>query len=112
MYICPHLVGGIEQASFVVTMCSLLVSRCLLRKSTKGRMNMEKQLSTVAYWIGIISTVLALITRLLAVFGVFVSTSASGKIPITYRSFLDGAILFFMMAIASSIAMWVKAQKQ
>lgn len=54
---------------------------------------MEKQLSTVAYWIGIISTVLALITRLLAVFGVFVSTSASGKIPITYRSFLNGAIL-------------------
>ena len=73
---------------------------------------MEKQLSTVAYWIGIISTVLALITRLLAVFGVFVSTSASGKMPITYRSFLDGAMLFFVMAIASSAAMWVKAQKQ
>ena len=72
---------------------------------------MEKQLSTVAYWIGVISTVLALITRLLAVFGVFVSTSTSGKIPITYRSFLDGAILFFVMAIASSVAMWVKQQK-
>jgi len=72
---------------------------------------MEKQLSTVAYWIGVISTVLALITRLLAVFGVLVSTSTSGKIPITYRSFLDGAILFFVMAIASSLAMSVKAQK-
>jgi hypothetical protein len=73
---------------------------------------MEKQLCTVAYWIGIISTVLALITRLLAVIGVFVFPAAtSGKIPISYRSFLDGAMLFFVMAIASSVAMWVKQQK-
>jgi hypothetical protein len=75
-------------------------------------MNMEKQVSTVAYWIGVICTILALITRLLAVIGIFVSSTApSGKVPISYRSFLDGAILFFMMAIASSVAMWVKQQK-
>ena len=73
---------------------------------------MEKQLSTVAYWIGIVSAILALITRLLAVIGIFVSNTApSGKIPISYKSFLDGAILFFMMAIASSAAMWIKQQK-
>jgi hypothetical protein len=75
-------------------------------------MNMEKQLCTVAYWIGVISTVLALITRLLAVVGVFVLPAAtSGKIPISYRSFLDGAMLFFVMAIASSVAIWVKQQE-
>jgi hypothetical protein len=75
-------------------------------------MNMEKQLSTVAYWIGVISTVLALITRLLAVMGVFALPDATlGKNPISYRSFLDGAMLFFVMAIASSVAMWVKQQK-
>jgi hypothetical protein len=75
-------------------------------------MNMEKQLCTVAYWIGVISTVLALITRLLTVVGVFVLPAAtSGKIPISYRSFLDGAMLFFVMAIASSVAIWVKQQK-
>ena len=73
---------------------------------------MEKQLCTVAYWIGVICTALALITRLLAVIGVIVLPAAtSGKIPISYRSFLDGAMLFFVMAIASSVAMWVKQQK-
>jgi hypothetical protein len=73
---------------------------------------MEKQLSTVAYWIGVISTVLALITRLLAVIGVRVFPAVTeGKIPISYRSFLDGAMLFFVMAIASSVAMWIKQQK-
>ncbi len=73
---------------------------------------MEKQLCTVAYWIGIISTVLALVTRLLAAIGVWVFPAAtSGKIPISYKSFLDGAMLFFVMAIASSVAMWVKQQK-
>jgi len=72
---------------------------------------LEKQLSTAAYWIGIVSTVLALITRLLAAMGVFVSTSSAGKIPISYRSFLDGAMLFFVMAIASSVIAWAKAQK-
>jgi hypothetical protein len=75
-------------------------------------MNMEKQLSTIAYWIGVISTVLALIARLLAVMGVFALPAPMlGKNPISYRSFLDGAMLFFVMAIASSVAMWVKQQK-
>jgi hypothetical protein len=75
-------------------------------------MNMEKQLCTVAYWIGVISTALALMTRLLAVIGLFALPAATaGKNPISYRSFLDGAMLFFVMAIASSVAMWVKQQK-
>ena len=73
---------------------------------------MEKQLCTVAYWIGVVSTVAALITRLLAVIGVrLFPAAAEGKIPISYRSFLDGAMLFFVMAIASSVAMWVKSPK-
>ena len=74
---------------------------------------MEKQICSAAYWIGIISAILALITRGLTVIGVFVLpvSSAGGKIPISYKSFLDGAMLFFVMAIASSVTMWVKAQK-
>jgi hypothetical protein len=75
-------------------------------------MNVEKQLSNVAYWLGIICTVIALILRALAAIGVFVfPMMASGKIPISYKSFLDGAILFFVMAIASSVALWAKTQK-
>lgn len=74
---------------------------------------MEKQLATAAYWIGLISTVLALITRGLAVLGISIFPASDlGKIPISYRSFLDGAILFFIMAIASSVVAWAKAQKE
>ncbi|MFZ0277071.1 MAG: hypothetical protein WA254_22310 [Candidatus Sulfotelmatobacter sp.] len=73
---------------------------------------MEKQLCTAAYWLGIVSTVVAIITRALAMIGIWVLPAAtSRKIPLSYKSFLDGAMLFFVMAIASSVAMWVKQQK-
>jgi hypothetical protein len=73
---------------------------------------LEKQLATAAYWIGLVSTVLAIIIRGLTVLGIFVfPVSTPGKIPISYRSFLDGAILFFIMAIASSAIVWARAQK-
>jgi hypothetical protein len=71
----------------------------------------EKQLALSAYWIGVVSTFFALVTRLLAAVGVFVLSATPGKVPISYRSFLDGAILFFIMAIASSVIAWAKAQK-
>jgi len=77
----------------------------------KRRMNMEKRLCNAAYWIGVISTVVALITRGLAIVGIFVPAMSSGKMPLSYRSFLDGAMLFFVMAIASSVTLWAKAQK-
>jgi len=75
---------------------------------------MEKQLSMAAYWIAVVSTVLSLILRGLAALGVFVfpsSAEAGGKIPLSYRTFLEGAILFFTMAIASSVIAWAKGQK-
>jgi hypothetical protein len=77
---------------------------------------MEKHLCKVAYWIGIICTVLALLTRGLAMLGIWTATLAggagsTGRIPLSYRSFLDGAVLFFLMAIASSVALWAEAQK-
>jgi hypothetical protein len=74
-------------------------------------MNMEKQLCSAAYWIGIISTVLALITRGLAALGIWASSGGlPNKVPISYRTFLDGAMLFFLMSIASSVMMWAKGQ--
>lgn len=75
---------------------------------------MEKQVATAAYWIGLLSTALAVIMRGLAVVGVFVipyTVGEGGKIPISYRTFLDGAILFFIMAIASAVLAWAKAQR-
>jgi hypothetical protein len=35
----------------------------------------------------------------------------AGTSPLSYKSFLDGAMLFFVMAIASSVTLWAKAQK-
>ncbi len=78
-------------------------------------MNMEKHLGKVAYWIGIICSLLALLTRGLAMLGIWTATLAGaaspGRIPLSYRSFLDGAVLFFLMAIASSVVLWAEGQK-
>jgi hypothetical protein len=65
----------------------------------------EKQLAAIAYWLGILSTILALITRGLAVMGWFAFSNAyAGRgNPISYRTFLEGAVLFFVMAIASGV---------
>ncbi|MGA8443552.1 MAG: hypothetical protein WB762_34815 [Candidatus Sulfotelmatobacter sp.] len=77
---------------------------------------MEKRICNLAYWIGIVCTVVALVMRALAVVGIGGVSMTGGGIhpgtsPISYKSFLDGAILFFIMAIASSVALWTKAQE-
>jgi hypothetical protein len=62
---------------------------------------MEKQLFTLGYWLGLICTVLALIFRLVSFFNVAtIHIGVSGR-PISYSSFLLGAELFFLLAIAS-----------
>ena len=76
---------------------------------------MEKQLSMAAYWAGIVSTLLALVTRGLAMFGIYAMPTAQpgvAKVPISYRTFLEGAVLFFVMAIAGSVITWAKTQRQ
>jgi len=74
---------------------------------------LEKSLATAAYWIGILSTVIALVTRGLALVGIFAfSPSVIGKAnPVSYRTFLEGAVLFFLMAIASGILASSKERK-
>jgi hypothetical protein len=72
----------------------------------------EKQLAIAAYWIGIVSTVLALIMRGFALLGIFAySPAVVGRNPISFRTFLQGAILFFVMAIASTAVAWVRERK-
>ena len=77
---------------------------------------MEKQLAAAAYWIGVVCTVLALIARGLAAMGVWgVPLSGGGghpgTTPLSYKSFLDGAMLFFVMAIASAVIAWGKRKR-
>jgi hypothetical protein len=75
-------------------------------------MNMEKKLSSVAYWIGIVCAAVALIARALALVGTRVFPALPpGKVELSYRSFLEGAMLFFVMAIASAVVRWAKTQR-
>jgi hypothetical protein len=69
---------------------------------------MEKQLSVVGYWLGLICTVVALIFRILSAFNVTpLHISASEGNAIGYLSFLHGAELFFFLSIAS----WCRTAK-
>lgn len=64
---------------------------------------MEKHLSVVGYWLGLICTVVALICRIFIAFNVTpLRIGANGGIAISYISFFHGAALFFLLAIASS----------
>lgn len=64
---------------------------------------MEKQISIAGYWLGLICTVLALILRALGVLHMYPTTVApAAEHAISYMSFLRGAVLFFLMSIASS----------
>ena len=69
---------------------------------------MEKLLSDLGYWLGLISTVLALIFRLFTALNrIPPHMGAPGGNAISYLSFLHGAALFFLLAIAS----WCRSAK-
>jgi hypothetical protein len=69
---------------------------------------MEKQLSTIGYWLGLICTVLALIFRLLFALGIILPRmGAPGGMAISYMAFFHGAALFFLLTIAS----WCRTAK-
>jgi hypothetical protein len=69
---------------------------------------MEKQLSTIGYWLAVTCTVLALILRAFAVLHISpMQMGASGSITLSYLSFLRGAVLFFLLTIAS----WCRTAK-
>jgi len=61
---------------------------------------MEKHLSTLGYWLGLICTVLALILRVIGRFHV-IDFPVGGGNRIDFGSFLRGAELFFLLSIAS-----------
>jgi len=63
---------------------------------------MEKRLSLIGYWLGLICMVLALIFRFLtALKEIPPFLDGPGGTAISYTSFLHGAGLFFLLTIAS-----------
>ena len=72
---------------------------------------MGKQIGTVSYWLGLVSTLIALVLRGLNVFGVLVPTVVKQGQTIWYMSFYKGALLFFMIAIATASYTFVRSEK-
>jgi len=69
---------------------------------------MEKQLSLLGYWLGLICTILALILRALAAVKIYPPlVGTPGGTAISYMSFVHGAALFFLLTIAS----WCRTAK-
>ena len=69
---------------------------------------MEKQLSLLGYWLGLLCTVLALIFRMFTALNMIPPfIGLPGGSAISYLSFLHGAVLFFLLAIAS----WCRTAK-
>ena len=69
---------------------------------------MEKQLSAIGYWLGLVCTVLALIFRLIAALNVIPPRmGVPGGTSISYTTFMHGAALFFLLTIAS----WCRTAK-
>jgi len=71
----------------------------------------EKQLAVTAYWIAISSTALAIVFRALAFFGIWLFPLSPERSVISHRTFLDGAILFFLMAIAGAVLSSTRSHK-
>jgi succinate dehydrogenase/fumarate reductase cytochrome b subunit len=69
---------------------------------------MEKQLATLGYWLGVVCMVLALIFRGLGAVNIILPRMGTpGGNAISYLSFFHGAVLFFLLGIAS----WCRAAK-
>jgi hypothetical protein len=63
-----------------------------------------KTIAAWTYCLGMLSAVIAVVSRLLAVVGIWpASHIASGKLPISYWSFYEAAVLLFVASIASAV---------
>jgi hypothetical protein len=63
---------------------------------------MEKQLSALGFWLGLLCTILAVLFRLLSAVGIVPPhMGAPGANAISYMTFLHGAALFFLLTLAS-----------
>jgi len=69
---------------------------------------MEKRLLAISYWLGVLCTTLALISRvMLAINLIPPRLGTQDGVVVSYNSFFHGAALFFLLAIAT----WCKSSK-
>jgi hypothetical protein len=72
---------------------------------------MEKLIAKASYWLGVTCVVLAFLARALNVVGSDSLHFLNKGNPVGYHSFLDGALLFFVMAIATGAYTWVNSTR-
>ena len=72
---------------------------------------MEKQIVTVSYWLGLLSALIALVLRTLNVFGILSPAVVQQGKTLWYMSFYKGALLFFLIAIATASYASVRGEK-
>ncbi|MBI3404124.1 MAG: hypothetical protein HY046_01545 [Acidobacteria bacterium] len=72
---------------------------------------MEKKIAQWTYWAGVASVVISVVWRGLDAVGAGGSGEIIRGVSLWYPSFLKGAFLFFMTAIASSCYAMAKDQK-
>jgi hypothetical protein len=72
---------------------------------------MEKHIIQGSYWLGMVSAVMALILRSLNAFGIWLPASFAQGRTVWYMSFYKGALLFFVIAIATANLIWSRRQQ-
>ena len=72
---------------------------------------MEKQIVTVSYWLGLLSALIAMGEWGLNILGRLAQSVVLVGYTRWYESFFKGALLFFLIAIATASYAFVRADK-
>ena len=73
---------------------------------------MEKHIVNLSYRLGLLSAVIALVLRGLNALGVWLPLAVVQGQTVWYMSFYKGALLFFLIAIATANYAWSHGQRQ
>jgi hypothetical protein len=73
---------------------------------------MEKHIIQWSYWLGMVSAVIALALRAFNAFGIWLPAAFTQGRTVWYMSFYKGALLFFVIAIATANHIWSRRQQQ
>jgi hypothetical protein len=72
---------------------------------------MEKLIVTGSYWLGLLTSLSAVVLRFLAFFGLVPMTIVPAGHTLWYMTFFHGAVLFFLVAIATASYASVRGEK-
>ena len=72
---------------------------------------MQKQIVTGSYWLGLLCALIALVLRALSIFGILPITVVQHGKTAWCMMLYRGALMFFLMAIATASYAWVRGEK-